>query len=135
MSADSDLVTTQSRLTARQAAQVLERVEDLQVVDVRGPGEFEDGALPGAVNLPLPRLRARLSELDPRRPVLQPCRVRKDLSDFGISDQDACQGSELAYQGPEVEPLALLARGAPQAIRRLASTLTPAGRPKTATAA
>src|SRR5215468_7171560 len=76
-----------------------------------------------------------ISLRDPRRPVLQPFRVHKDLSDFGISDRDAGQGSELAYQGPEVEPLALVARGAPRAIRRLASTLAPAGRPTTATAA
>ena len=76
-----------------------------------------------------------ISLRDPRRPVLQPFRVHKDLSDFGISDTDAGQGSELAYQGPEVEPLALLARGAPPAIRRLASTLAPAGRPQIATAA
>jgi len=76
-----------------------------------------------------------ISLRDPRHPVLQPFRVHKDLSDFGISDRDACQGSELAYQGPEVEPLALVARGAPQVIRRLASTLAPAGSPKTATAA
>jgi len=74
-----------------------------------------------------------ISLRDPRRPVLQPFRVHKDLSDFGISDRDACQGSELAFQGPEVEPLALVVQGAPQAIRRLASTL--AGRLKTATAA
>ena len=74
-----------------------------------------------------------ISLRDPRRPVLQPFRVHKDLSDFGISDRDACQGSELAFQGPEVEPLALDVQGAPQAIRRLASTL--AGRLKTATAA
>ena len=67
--------------------------------------------------------------------MLQPFRVHKDLSDFGISDRDACQGSELAYQGPEVEPLALVARGAHQAIRQLTSTLAPARRPKTATAA
>jgi hypothetical protein len=67
--------------------------------------------------------------------VLQPFRVHKDLSDFGISDQYPCQGSELAYQGPEVQPLALVAHGAHQAIRRLTSTLGPAGSPKTATAA
>lgn len=72
---------------------------------------------------------------DRRHPVLQPFRVDKDLSDFGISDRDAGQGSELAYQGPEVKPLALVARGAHQAIRQLASTLAPAGRPKSATAA
>ena len=76
-----------------------------------------------------------ISLRDPRHPVLQPFRVHKDLSDFGISDQDAGQGSELAYQGPEVAPLALAARGAHQAIRQLISTLGPAGSPKTATAA
>src|SRR6516225_11792149 len=75
-----------------------------------------------------------ISLRDPRHPVLQPFRVHKDLSDFGISDQDAGQGSELAYQGPEVAPLALAARGAHQAIRQLTSTLAPAGSPKTATA-
>ena len=76
-----------------------------------------------------------ISLRDPRHPVLQPFRVQKDLSDFGISDRDACQGSELAYRGPEVEPLALVARGAPQAIGQLTGTLAPAGRPKPATAA
>ena len=53
----------------------------------------------------------------------------------GISDRDARQGSELAYPGPEVTPLALVARGAHQAIRQLTSTLAPAGRPDTAPAA
>ena len=67
--------------------------------------------------------------------MLQPFRVHKDLSDFGISDQDPRQGSELAYQGPEVEPLALVARGAHRAIRQLTSTLAPASIPKAATAA
>src|SRR5215471_1783145 len=76
-----------------------------------------------------------ISLRDPRHPVLQPFRVRKDLADFGISDRDARQGSELAYPGPEVAPLALLAHGTHQAIRRLTSTLGPAGSPKTATAA
>jgi proteasome lid subunit RPN8/RPN11 len=69
---------------------------------------------------------------DPRRPVLQPFRVHKDLSDFGISDQDACQGSELAYQGPEVQPLALVAHGAPRAVHRLTSILHPKAAPASA---
>ena len=74
-----------------------------------------------------------ISLRDPRRPVLQPFAVHKQLSDFGISDRDAYQDSQLAYPGPEVRPLALAAQGAHRAIRRLASTL--AGRLKTATAA
>src|SRR5215471_11047771 len=75
-----------------------------------------------------------ISLRDPRRPVLQPFRVDKDLSDFGINDQDGCQGSELAYQGPEVRPQALVAHGKHQAIGRLTGALDPAGSPTGAAA-
>jgi proteasome lid subunit RPN8/RPN11 len=64
-----------------------------------------------------------ISLRDPAHPALQPFRVHKDLADWGISDQDSGQGSELAYQGPEVAPLALVAHGAPRLVRQLASTL------------
>jgi len=76
-----------------------------------------------------------ISLRDPRCPVLQPFGVHKDVSDFGISDRDGCQGSELAYHSPRVQPLPLVARGARQAIGQLASTLAPAGGRKTAPAA
>jgi proteasome lid subunit RPN8/RPN11 len=66
-----------------------------------------------------------ISLRDPRRPVLQPFGVDKEPSDFGISDRDARQGSELAYQGPEVTPLALVAHGSHRALRRLTTTLHP----------
>ena len=68
-----ELAATQSRLTARQAKELVGHVDGLQVVDVRGPGEFAGGALPGAVNLPLPRLLSLMSRLDPARPVLVNC--------------------------------------------------------------
>ncbi|MDQ2708092.1 MAG: rhodanese-like domain-containing protein [Actinomycetota bacterium] len=68
-----DMASSQSRLTARQAVKVVNSVEGLQIVDVRGPGEFAGGALPGAVNLPLPRLRSLMSQLDPQKPVLVNC--------------------------------------------------------------
>ena len=67
-----------------------------------------------------------ISLRDPAHPVLQPFRVHKDLTDQGISDQDACQGSELAYPGPEVAPLALAAHGPHRAIRQLTTTLAAA---------
>ncbi|MDQ2707062.1 MAG: rhodanese-like domain-containing protein [Actinomycetota bacterium] len=68
-----EMTTSQSRLTARQAVEVVAHVDGLQILDVRGPGEFAGGALPGAVNLPLPRLRSLMSQLDPARPVLVNC--------------------------------------------------------------
>jgi hypothetical protein len=62
--------------------------------------------------------------------VLQPFRVHKELSDFGISDRDACQGSELAYEGPEVKPLALAAHGPRRAPHRLTNTVLLPLRPR-----
>ncbi|MFE5486357.1 rhodanese-like domain-containing protein [Streptomyces sp. NPDC056527] len=39
------------------------RLPELNVVDVRTPGEFASGRLPGAVNVPLERIEGRLAEL------------------------------------------------------------------------
>jgi proteasome lid subunit RPN8/RPN11 len=64
-----------------------------------------------------------ISLRDPQRPVLQPFAVHKQLSDFGISDRDTCQDSQLSYPGPEVRPLTLAAYGPPQAVRQLTIAL------------
>jgi proteasome lid subunit RPN8/RPN11 len=58
---------------------------------------------------------------DADRPVLQPFAVRKDLmADVGISAEDANEGSERTYPGPEVNPLRLVVEpvGARQLSRR-----------------
>jgi len=44
------------------------------VVDVRTPGEFAAGAIPGAINLPLDELRERVAEL-PASPLVVHCQV------------------------------------------------------------
>jgi hypothetical protein len=72
---------------------------------------------------------------DPLRPVLQPFRVHKELSDFGISQREACQHSELAYDGPGVQPVGLAVHGPHRAVRRLTRALDLAGSPKTLQAA
>lgn len=43
------------------------------VVDVREPSEYREGHVPGAVNIPMGRLTARLDELDRDRPVYVVC--------------------------------------------------------------
>ncbi len=43
------------------------------LVDVRTPGEFAGGALPGAKNIPVSDLAARLSELPKGKPVIVYC--------------------------------------------------------------
>lgn len=40
------------------------------IVDVRDPAEYAAGHLPGAVNLPLDQLSARLAEVPRDRPVV-----------------------------------------------------------------
>jgi rhodanese-related sulfurtransferase len=47
---------------------------DGQLVDVREPDEVAAGTLPGALNIPLGDLQARLGELDQARPVVLLCR-------------------------------------------------------------
>ena len=45
-----------------------------QLVDVRTPMEFHQGALPGSVNLPVQAIQRAPRELDPQRPVIVCCR-------------------------------------------------------------
>lgn len=45
-----------------------------RIVDVRTADEFADGAYPGAINVPLATLQARLGELEPKgKPVVLYC--------------------------------------------------------------
>ena len=48
---------------------------DAQVIDVREPSEHEMGAVPGAINIPLGSLRARLNELDRSKTYVTCCAV------------------------------------------------------------
>jgi pyruvate/2-oxoglutarate dehydrogenase complex dihydrolipoamide dehydrogenase (E3) component/rhodanese-related sulfurtransferase len=45
------------------------------LLDVRSPGEFARGSVPGAVNIPIEELRARIDELPRDRPILTYCQV------------------------------------------------------------
>src|SRR5690606_10226025 len=44
------------------------------LLDVRTPGEFADGHVAGALNIPVQELEARVAELDPARSVVVYCR-------------------------------------------------------------
>jgi rhodanese-related sulfurtransferase len=37
-----------------------------RIIDVRTPAEFRDGSYPGAINIPLASLMARMNELEPK---------------------------------------------------------------------
>ena len=48
---------------------------NVALIDVRTPKEFEQGAIPGSVNLPLSQLRDRLAELDRCQDIIAICRI------------------------------------------------------------
>ncbi|MGO9558959.1 MAG: MBL fold metallo-hydrolase [Acidimicrobiales bacterium] len=68
-----EFVKTASRLTAGTFDERHRNVPDLQVVDVRNAGEVSEGTMPGAVCIPLPRLRDEIEALDPGRPTVVFC--------------------------------------------------------------
>lgn len=56
-------------------AAAAKREEDATVVDVRGAAEWDEGHIPGSLNLPLGYLADRLSEIPRDRPVILHCQT------------------------------------------------------------
>jgi hydroxyacylglutathione hydrolase len=68
-----ELVERGSRLTIEHLAEVRGLEPELQIVDLRNPGEAIGGALAGAQSIPLPTLVDNLDRLDPSLPVVVYC--------------------------------------------------------------
>jgi rhodanese-related sulfurtransferase len=66
-------VETASRLTPHDLAAAMAAVPAPTVVDVRGGGEREAGAVPGSIHVPLAELRRRLDEVPAGQPVVVYC--------------------------------------------------------------
>jgi glyoxylase-like metal-dependent hydrolase (beta-lactamase superfamily II)/rhodanese-related sulfurtransferase len=62
-----------SRLTAKAFDERASQMTDLQIVDVRNPGEVAAGTIPNAITIPVGQLPARLGELDPSLPTVVYC--------------------------------------------------------------
>ena len=73
MLAHRDDVAVASRLTAKVFDQRASKLSDLQVVDVRNPGEVAAGTIPNAIAIPVGQLPSRLSELDATKPTVVYC--------------------------------------------------------------
>jgi glyoxylase-like metal-dependent hydrolase (beta-lactamase superfamily II)/rhodanese-related sulfurtransferase len=65
-----ELAETSTRLTA---AELAVEGDEVQLIDVRNPGELADGSHPAARNIPLARLVGEMSTLDANRPVVVYC--------------------------------------------------------------
>ncbi len=69
-------LTVKDNLEPLPAAELLERAREglVTVIDVRPAEEYAAGHVPGAINVPLADLEARLHELDPGQDVVAYCR-------------------------------------------------------------
>ena len=63
-----------SEVTAEELKRRLDRGEDLFILDVRNPPEFQICRIPGSTLLPLPELPQRFGELDPNRELVVHCK-------------------------------------------------------------
>jgi hydroxyacylglutathione hydrolase len=70
---DGRALATVPQIDAAELAPLVSRGGDLQVIDVRGANEWEDGHLPAASNIPLATLRTRLAEIRRDRSVVVHC--------------------------------------------------------------
>jgi len=68
-----DLVRTTPRITAQALAEQLAEGQQPTILDVRAPKEWQDGHLPGSVNIPLNHLVERLSEVPRDRDLVVHC--------------------------------------------------------------
>jgi len=66
-------VTRSSRVDVAGAKAAMAEVADLQLVDVRQPGETAGGVIQGAKTIALTQLNERIAELDPTKPTLLYC--------------------------------------------------------------
>ncbi|MGA1743945.1 MAG: rhodanese-like domain-containing protein, partial [Ilumatobacteraceae bacterium] len=95
-----------SRLTVEQLRERRNSVTNLQVVDVRGPGEVASGTIPGAELIQLPTLVTRLGELDLDAPTVVFCAggyrssiAASTLRQRGFTDVSDLIGGFGAWQG------------------------------------
>ena len=133
-----DVIETSSRLTIEQLAELRGLEPQLQLVDVRGPGETAGGTLLGAREIPLAVLTDSLAGLDPARPVVVYCAsgyrsqvAASVLLDAGFADVSDLLGGYGAWDGaglPAASPGAGAQVGAtPQVGARAAKALIDAG--------
>lgn len=91
--------TTVEELKAR-----LDKGEDLQIIDVRRPGEYDSGHVECARSIPLSKLKFYLNDIDPSRPTAIICRsgyrsstATSLLSSLGFSELQNIAGGTLAW--------------------------------------
>ncbi|KUO95531.1 rhodanese-like domain-containing protein [Ferroacidibacillus organovorans] len=85
----------------------MKKNKNLQIIDVREPGEFAAGHIPGAVNIPLGQISSRYKEIDPNRETAVIClsggrssRACEFLQSVGYNHLHNVMGGMSSWDGP-----------------------------------
>src|SRR3989454_9103170 len=67
--------STMEEITATELKQRLDQGDDIQIIDVREPHEYEIGAIPNSKLIPLGQVLNRMNEIDPDRETVMHCKM------------------------------------------------------------
>jgi molybdopterin/thiamine biosynthesis adenylyltransferase/rhodanese-related sulfurtransferase/molybdopterin converting factor small subunit len=67
--------TTMEEITATELKQRLDNGDDIQIIDVREPHEYEIGQIPNSKLIPLGQVLTRMNEIDPDRETVVHCKM------------------------------------------------------------
>ena len=81
--------------------------KEIAIVDVRTPGEYQDGHIPGVANIPLDQLEKRIGEIPRDKKVVLICRTgnrsaagTKLLRDKGLTNVFNSKDGMTSWKGP-----------------------------------
>ena len=66
---------TMEEITATELKQRLDKGDDIQIIDVREPHEYEIGQIPNSKLIPLGQVLSRMNEIDPERETVVHCKM------------------------------------------------------------
>jgi rhodanese-related sulfurtransferase len=105
LAACSTRTSTEGALSPTQAAAWIKEERQLQLIDVRSEPEYASGRLAGGKLIPVQEIEDRLSEIDPKLPVLLYCRsgsrsatALKVLHAHGYGEAKHLQGGIIAWR-------------------------------------
>ena len=62
-------------ITATELKERMDRGDDVQIIDVREPDEYQTARLPNSKHIPLKDVLSRMSEIDPARETVVHCKM------------------------------------------------------------
>lgn len=91
---------TMEEITAKELKERLDKGDDIQIIDVREPHEYEIGRLPDSKLIPLGQVLNRMNEIDPERETVVHCKMGgRSAKAIDALKRSGFQGHLLNLQG------------------------------------